>query len=127
MFKRSSILAIAIASALVVIVPFGRLALARVSVIVTCCCGEHEAGEACGCLDCPSAVGHAKQERDDRGPRAPEIRSCRTEFELGKPPLDAPFTLPLGLDIPHGKASPAPPAADSGPEDRALDPPPRPS
>jgi len=124
---RSSIRVMLVALALVVCVPFGRLALAGVTTTVTCCCGEHEAGEDCGCPSCPAATGDESDDPDDGEPGPSTIRRCQTSSELGTCPLDAPFVLPDGLDDPDGVALPCRVAVEPVPDEPFFDPPPRPS
>ena len=90
------------------------------SVLVHCCCGDHDGADACDCPDCP--VLH-----DDREPAPTDsVRSCvqvMDALQLAPPSMTLPPTIPLP---PAEVTTPPTPPAPAELSDRPLDPPPSP-
>ena len=111
----------------------GRFAPGALGLVLAhCCCGPHDAADACHCPDCPSAhpqEGDA-QDRDDASGDSPTMGTCTLEQVLARVPAASPTVTTSVVNVVAWRTSmPAPvidlPAPITAPASARLDEPPR--
>lgn len=77
----------------------GRLLPSVLEVVAYCCCGPHDAQNACHCPDCPAAHAEGDGPRAPGDDSTPALRSCLLEQLRAHRPLTSPAQVPARLVI----------------------------